>query len=1333
MSFAFKRFNFFQPQQVLRHGFPPNASCVVPGGSLLWAGTESGSVCVLDSRLSLIGSFNAHGHKVLEILWLERRHLLVTVGIEEPGCSSTTVKLWSGEKLVAAAAAVMDGGGAGGQVGSSGASAATGPSSLAGIAASMTALKVTKVFGYHSGQQYPESPVTAAAAAEGGSNGTGLTGLTGTSSGSGSGAGGADATSSLTVALGLASGSVVVLVGEVHAAPAAGGTPRAKLSHSRRLSARPDEGDFLSVTGLELTGTSDLLSLFVVTESQTLCFHLQTNTKTVLDPQGSPAPRCCCLRPGGSLLTVARSEGLYDYTADTRAGCTVFEGTKQRLTTFGRYLVVVTRDDSPSAASSNLLSGGGLGLGLVGVSPLNVGVGVGGAGNFGGGAAGVGSSCLQLADVRTKLLAGTFVLQGLQHVFCAWGAVYAVTAGVVWSYREIDLAAQLEALLRRSLHKLALDVARAWGSGAADEATLANIHQRWGDHLYSKGEYDAAMTQYLETIGQLEPSYVIRRFLDAQRIHNLTAYLELMHERGLATCDHTTLLLNCYTKLKDVSKLDAFIRRGGVSSAAPHTTNSAAITATNVSSAGAATGVDGSPAVATAAVAAAVSDSSLVRRPRRHLTSAAAAAAAEAVTDRADKAAVLGSGAAGNSRKQKQADPLASASASSAGASLRFDPDTAIRVLRGAGYSEHALWVADAAGQIDAVLDILLDELGDADEAITYLEMLPRKRRAEALKKYGKALIGMRAEAATGLIMDLCCGPPPGQQVHGGGAATAGPSYYLASVSDFAHLYSGEPTALMLLCEYILNTNAAVAAAAHAHTHAGGAGASDENDGGGAMPPARAYERLLYHTLLELYLADHLWQRSSQESNPHPPQPPQQSEQSQRPEKHGPKQQPKGKSQPQALTPQQPYQQQQKVVHPAMVTAASSPAVAAVKSGPGAAVAHDSGGVTAAPQGEAMSVPTGAEKTANGGEGTACSPTTAAMAGPSDSNGTAPHHHHHSTGGAPGPTTGATVAVTAGGPASPDTEARHAKALDLLARGWPPHVHLPDPSSGAAYDTYGPAYDPDHALVLCRLHGFRKGLLFLYDRLRLPREALQVYMSGGDHAGLISAVLKYGDASRGGDPVLWSEVLEYFVSQHDANPPASDCSTQIMQVVEHVERSGVLPPLVVLQTLSRSRRLPLSLIRGYMERALQRDTAAVARDREAVSRLAAETAALREEVTKLRTQPRLFQNSRCSASGAPLELPVVHFLCGHSFNLRQLGENDRECPLCGPDQRRVAEIRHSMQAASMQPERFFAELRQATDGFSVVAEHFGRGLMNVTPAAAAAGAAAAVGQPALLL
>lgn len=54
-----------------------------------------------------------------------------------------------------------------------------------------------------------------------------------------------------------------------------------------------------------------------------------------------------------------------------------------------------------------------------------------------------------------------------------------------------------------------------------------------------------------------------RKFLDTQRIHNLIEYLEELHEHQKATPDHTTLLLNCYAKLKDVDKLEAFIRMPG--------------------------------------------------------------------------------------------------------------------------------------------------------------------------------------------------------------------------------------------------------------------------------------------------------------------------------------------------------------------------------------------------------------------------------------------------------------------------------------------------------------------------------------------------------------------------------------------------------------------------------------------------------------------------------------------------------------------------------------------------------------------------------------------------
>ncbi len=88
---------------------------------------------------------------------------------------------------------------------------------------------------------------------------------------------------------------------------------------------------------------------------------------------------------------------------------------------------------------------------------------------------------------------------------------------------------------------------------------LCDIWTRYGDYLYSKGNYDAAILQFILTIGNLEPSYVIRKYLDAERILNLAIYLEALHGKSLANSNHTTLLLNCYTKLQNTSSLDKFI------------------------------------------------------------------------------------------------------------------------------------------------------------------------------------------------------------------------------------------------------------------------------------------------------------------------------------------------------------------------------------------------------------------------------------------------------------------------------------------------------------------------------------------------------------------------------------------------------------------------------------------------------------------------------------------------------------------------------------------------------------------------------------------------------
>ncbi len=54
---------------------------------------------------------------------------------------------------------------------------------------------------------------------------------------------------------------------------------------------------------------------------------------------------CTCARGVvwcGVVRQVARDEGLFNFAPDTRAGCTVLEGTKQRLALLGRFVVVVS-------------------------------------------------------------------------------------------------------------------------------------------------------------------------------------------------------------------------------------------------------------------------------------------------------------------------------------------------------------------------------------------------------------------------------------------------------------------------------------------------------------------------------------------------------------------------------------------------------------------------------------------------------------------------------------------------------------------------------------------------------------------------------------------------------------------------------------------------------------------------------------------------------------------------------------------------------------------------------------------------------------------------------
>ena len=108
-----------------------------------------------------------------------------------------------------------------------------------------------------------------------------------------------------------------------------------------------------------------------------------------------------------------------------------------------------------------------------------------------------------------------------------------------------------------------------------------------------------------------------------------------------------------------------------------------------------------------------------------------------------------------------------------------------------------------------------------------------------------------------------------------------------------------------------------------------------------------------------------------------------------------------------------------------------------------------------------------------------------------------------------------------------------------------------------------------------------------------------------------------------------------------------------------------------------------------------------------------ESTALKKRIHELKTQPQVFNRSMDESSKQLLELPAVHFLCKHSYNLKTIEDNPTECPICAPRHRETLRIRRDMKAGTSHQDQFFMELKGKKDGFAVVAEWFGRGMLNV--------------------
>eukprot|EP00922_Rhytidocystis_sp_ex-Travisia-forbesii_P035960 GHVS01053362.1.p1 GENE.GHVS01053362.1~~GHVS01053362.1.p1 ORF type:complete len:1031 (-),score=90.11 GHVS01053362.1:186-3278(-) len=294
---------------------------------------------------------------------------------------------------------------------------------------------------------------------------------------------------------------------------------------------REDPNHFEFVTSVHFVMVEEAAAVLFVCTDKHIASYASPNPpedlrQLFVDSSGGAAVGCSAVVPSTGLLLVLRDQAIFSFHhLQGNLSALPCEGVGVSLSTHMSYLIAVTKDEDTDRNNKNQV--------------LTI--------------------CSTLPEARFVAFGGSF--QQPQYAVSAMGCVYVVTKeqgkNVIYELEEKTIAERLDVFIRKRLFEWAAEAARQEDQPVE---VVQEIYRVQADWLYEKRSYEQAMHVYCKTIGYVEPSYIIERYLEAQRLRHLTVYLQRLHEENAAGRDHTVLLLKCYTKLKEVDKLEEFLQ-----------------------------------------------------------------------------------------------------------------------------------------------------------------------------------------------------------------------------------------------------------------------------------------------------------------------------------------------------------------------------------------------------------------------------------------------------------------------------------------------------------------------------------------------------------------------------------------------------------------------------------------------------------------------------------------------------------------------------------------------------------------------------------------------------
>ena len=222
-------------------------------------------------------------------------------------------------------------------------------------------------------------------------------------------------------------------------------------------------------------------------------------------------------------------------------------------------------------------------------------------------------------------------------------------------------------------------------------------------------------------------------------------------------------------------------------------------------------------------------------------------------------------------------------------------------------------------------------------------------------------------------------------------------------------------------------------------------------------------------------------------------------------------------------------------------------------------------------------------------------------------------------------------------------------------------------------------------MILCQMSHFEAGLLYLYEKSKMFKPILNHFIEINDGIKVLETCERYGKE----DPNLWVDALWYFSKTDDSEKTIqvlnglffsltiNSFNYNVLNFAE-IERKRLLPPIMIIEILARSETATLAVIKDYLIRWLTRENERIVENEKLINQFKDDTEKMRQLIDEMKTNFKVFQATKCSGCNHQLELPSVHFLCGHSYHQHCFesynAESDSDCPLCLPENRSVLEF-----------------------------------------------------------